>query len=106
MVDLEGLPAAERLRRGLADLRSSRRTCEALWLAAAAGRLRALGLPIPAAERLPPEPELGLYELLRREADDPYYRYNAWRRELDSLIAALEARVGRERREGSAASEG
>jgi len=94
--DLTGLPAADRVDRGLADLRSGRRSEEALWLAAAAGRLRSLGLPVPPAERLPSEPELALYRSLGEHSDDPYYRYNALRAELDSFIAALEGRVERE----------
>lgn len=95
MPDLEGLPGAERIERGLADLQRGRRSLEALWLAAAAGRLRSLGLPVPAPAQLPREPELALYEALGGESDDPYYRYNAMRAELDSFLAALEARVGR-----------
>src|SRR5437763_8941069 len=98
--DLQGLPASDRVRRGLADLQQGRRSIEALWLAAAATRLRFLGLPVPAAAELPTEPEIGLYEALGAESDDPYYRYNAMRAELGSFLEALEARVrrGRERK--------
>jgi len=95
MPDLEGLPGTERVQRGLADLRRGRRSVEALWLAAAAIRLRSLGLPIPASPQLPEEPEIDLYRALGEESDDPYYRYNALLAELDSFLAALEARVGR-----------
>lgn len=95
MPDLEGLPGAERVERGLADLLHGRRSPEALWLAAAATRLRSLGLPVPAPAQLPSEPEVALYAALGAESDDPYYRYNAWRAELASFLAALEVRVGR-----------
>jgi hypothetical protein len=95
--DLHGLPGAERVQRGLADLQHGRRSIEALWLAAAATRLRFLGLPVPTAAHLPGEPEIALYEALGAESDDPYYLYNAWRAELNSFLVALEARVGRAR---------
>lgn len=111
MPDLDGLPGAERVEQGLGDLRRGRQSVEALWLAAAATRLRSLGLAVPDPSRLPPEPELALYRALEGESDDPYSRYNALRRELDSFLAALEARVERERveeagREGAAAGSG
>jgi len=95
MPDLQGLPGSERVRQGLADLQAGRPSVEALWLAAAATRLRFLGLPVPAAPRLPEEPEIGLYKALGTESEDPYYRYNALRAELDSFLEGLEARVGR-----------
>ncbi len=41
---------------------------------------------------LPDRPELALYAALGAECDDPYFRYNALRRELDSFLTALEAR--------------
>jgi hypothetical protein len=97
MPDLQGLPGAERVQQGLADLQAGRRSVEALWLAAAATRLRFLGLPVPAAPKLPKEPEIGLYAALGTESEDPYYRYNALRAELDSFLEGLEARVGRTR---------
>lgn len=105
MPELDGLPGAERIARGLVDLQRGRRSLEALWMAAAAGRLRSLGLPVPAPARLPAEPELALYEALHDECDDPYYRYNALRAELDSFLAALEARVERSRAPAPAGSE-
>jgi hypothetical protein len=94
MPDLTGLPGAERVERGLADLQRGHRSLEALWLTAAASRLRALGLPVPPPTRLFREPEVALYQALGAESD-PYYHYNALRAELDSFLAALEGRVGR-----------
>ena len=99
MPELSGLLGAERVERGLADLQLGRRSLEALWLAAAAARLRSLGLPVPAPARLPHEPEVALYQALGAESDDPYYRYNALWAELDSFFSALEAWLGRARTE-------
>lgn len=91
MASFTGLPGAENVERGVRDLNAGRRTVEALLVAAAATRLRGLGLPISAAAVVPEEPERALYALLGAEPD-PYYRYNALRRELDSFLAALESR--------------
>lgn len=102
MIDLEGLPGADRVERGRHDLASRRWTADAWWLAAAASRLRALGVELPPITP-PREPELALYEALGDESDDPYARYNALRRELTSFLWALEARV--ERRRGREAGE-
>lgn len=91
MSDLAGLPGAERVGRGLHDLAEGRWSTDALLVAVAAGRLRALGLAVP--EEVPEEPDLALYESLRGDpSGDPYYRYNALRRELDSFISCLETR--------------
>lgn len=93
MPDLTGLPGAERVDAGIRDLRRGRMSTDALFVAVAARRLRDLGLPIPDDAELPGEPDLALYESLRRHpSGDPYYRYNALRRELDSFISCLETR--------------
>ncbi len=93
---LTGLPGAEWIRRGIDDARAGRWTAEALAVSVAPTRLRALGLDLPAD--LPGDPELALYALLQREGiDDPYGRYNALLRELDSFMEALEGRRRRER---------
>ncbi len=55
-------------------------------------RLRGLGVTFPESVPLPKAPELALYTALGEECDDPYFRYNALRRELDSFVAALESR--------------
>lgn len=55
-----------------------------------------LGLELP--DDLPKEPELALYaKLVEDGASDPYTRYNALLRELDSFLEALEGRRRRER---------
>ena len=91
MSEAARLPGADRVDRGLRDLTTGSLSTDALLVAVAAGRLRALGVPVP--EDLPAEPDLALYESLRdHPSGDPYYHYNALRRELDSFIACLEAR--------------
>ncbi len=93
MVDLTGLPGAERLERGLRDLVEGSWSADALLVAVAAERLADLGLPIPSDVSLPEDSDLALYESLRgHPGGDPYSRYNALRRELDSFISCLEAR--------------
>ncbi|MEM6455901.1 MAG: hypothetical protein AAF772_12465 [Acidobacteriota bacterium] len=92
MSDLVGLPGGENVERGVQDLHAGRITAEALLVAMAPTRLRELGIVIDADVELPREPELALYALLGQTHDDPYYRYNALRRELDSFIAALQSR--------------
>lgn len=91
MLDLGGLPGARRVERGVRDLNEGRLSTEALLVAVAASRLRALGLGVRKA--LPEDPDLALYASLRdHPSGDPYYRYNALRRELDGFISAAEAR--------------
>lgn len=105
MIDLAGLPAADRVERGLRDLARGRWSADAWWLAAAATRLRELGVELP--EIAPEtEPELALYAALGAEADDPYFRYNALRDELSSFLSALEARVERPARADSTRTPG
>lgn len=94
--DLEGIPGADRIERGLRDLRRGRRSTDALLVAVAAQRLAGLGLRLPENAALPGDPDLALYESLRgHRSGDPYSRYNALRRDLDSFISSLEARLAR-----------
>ena len=94
MVDLDGLPGAEMIARGIRDLARGERTVEAFTVAVAARRLAELGLPLPSREHLPAEPELRLYEQLCVRSDDPFVRYRALLAELDSFVSSLEARGG------------
>jgi hypothetical protein len=98
MVDLAGLPAAEKVAAGIRDLNDGILSIEALLVSAAIGRLRSLGLTIRDDAPIPAEPELAFYRALGREHQDPYPRYNSLRQELDSFLAALEARLARARR--------
>ena len=98
MDDLEALPGAELVRRGLEDLSRKTLSAEALTLAIASTRLRGLGIDLPEEGTFPDDRELALYARLCADgADDPYLRFNAMKRELDSFVEALEAR--RRRRE-------
>jgi hypothetical protein len=89
---LEGLPAAERIQRGLRDAAANQMTVDALLVTIASRRLRDLGLPVEVHGSPVVEPELALYELLGSLSADPYYAYRAALAELDSFIASLEAR--------------
>jgi hypothetical protein len=95
MVELDGLPGAQRIERGVAELARRLETVDALLVSVAPERLRALGIQV--AEPLA-DPELRLYQRLRTDAsegDDPYVQYNALLRELDSFLEALEGRARR-----------
>ncbi len=93
MSDLAGLPGAVRIERGILDLKAGRLSTDALLVSIAVGRLKGLGVAVPDGTAFPKEPDLALYESLRdHPTGDPYFRYNALRRELDSFISCLEAR--------------
>ena len=89
---LSGLPGETLVRNGLADLKSGRHTTAACLAAIARNRLISAG--VIAEEETPafPEPELHLYQLLRREGGDAYSRYNSLMRELVSFEMALDRR--------------
>ena len=94
---LRGLPGATLVERGLADAHRGVWSAEALLLAVAPSRLRGLGIDVP--EPLPADPELALYTRLQHDGvEDPYARYNALLRQLDSFLEALTARRRREAR--------
>jgi hypothetical protein len=81
------LPGDDLIRAGLEDLRSGRRTLPAWLVSIGAPRLRLAGLDVPSPL---PDPEHGLYDLLRREdADAAHGRYNALVRRLVSYERAL-----------------
>lgn len=89
-----GLPGADLIVAGLADLGTGRLTHASLLVTMAGSRLHQLGLPVPRRELLPSDSELSLYHLLCQEGDsDPYSRYGALLRELTSFVHALERRV-------------
>jgi hypothetical protein len=87
MVSLAGVPGAELVERGLADLAAGRPSIEALLTSVGAPRLRMLGIDVL---RPLDHPEHRLYELLSREAGDAAHsRYNALIRRLVSFERAL-----------------
>lgn len=88
---LEGLPGAELVLRGLADLSGARPTPEAALVEVARSRLRSLGLPVPEVRAERVDAEIRLYERLgaRHRDRDPYPVYCAWLEQLDSFVSAL-----------------
>ncbi len=91
MNELDGLPANQRISRGLRDLEKGEITADALLVTVASRRLADLGLPIPPREELPRDPELALYDLLCAHSQDPFFAYRAVLDELDSFVSCLEA---------------
>ncbi len=88
MTRFDGLPGADLVRAGLADLAQGKRTIEALLVAVGGPRLRDLGLEVPRVE----QPEHALYAALSRlHGDDAHGRYNALVRRLVSFERALES---------------
>ena len=89
---LAGLPGADLVERGLADLAAGRESVPALLVLVGAPRLRALGLAVPSGPSTGGEgPEHGLYALLAAEdSDSAHSRYNALVRRLVSFERAAE----------------
>jgi hypothetical protein len=86
-MDLNGLPGADLVVAGLADLAEGRETMPALLVSIGAPRLRLLGIAVPAPFE---EPELRLYRLLAAGSSDAAHgRYNALVRTLVSFERAL-----------------
>ncbi len=87
-MEFSGLPGAELVEKGLADLGSGVESAEALLVAIGALRLRRLGLSVPDSIE---EPDHRLYELLASEdSDSAHARYNALVRRLVSFERAAE----------------
>ncbi len=83
------LPGADIVERGLRDLAAKEETVDALLVALAAPRLRALGLNVPPTTSS--DPRLSLYRLLQRDnPDDAHGRFNALVRRLVSFERAME----------------
>lgn len=94
-----GLPGADLVARGLADLAEGIESETSLLVAIGAPRLRRLGVPLPDPGTLPANPESRLYRLLcRTEGNGAHSSYNALVRRLVSFERALERRVSRELR--------
>ena len=84
-----GLPGAELVQKGLADLDEGTETVESLLVSVGAPRLRALGFDVHAPFD---EPEERLYLLLARDdAAGAHSRYNALVRRLVSFERAAES---------------
>ena len=99
MIDLIGLPGEELVRRGQLDLVAGEVTIAAMLVSVAGDRLRSLGVDlhaVPVSVEPPRQCEAMLYQLLvEAQVDDPYLRYNALLRELESFLEAAEGRLRR-----------
>lgn len=84
----EGLPGHELVSTGLADLAEGRESEEALLVAMAGSRLRAVGLEVP--ESPVQRPSHRLYELVSDAHADGYSRYKALIARLVSFARAAE----------------
>jgi hypothetical protein len=85
-VDLEALPGADVVQRGIADLGARRESPDALLVSIGAPRLRSLGIELPAPIA---SPEHKLYLRLARErGDGAHSAYNALIRRLVSFERA------------------
>lgn len=91
---MAGLPGADLVREGLADVTAGRRTIAACLIAIGSPRLRQAGL-IPTGALLLADAELQLYRFLLQTGGDAYSRYNALLRELISFETALDRRLAR-----------
>lgn len=84
----EGLPGAEIVSKGLADLARGEETVESLLVSIGAHRIGSCGIDVPSPI---PDPEDRLYLLLARQfGDAAHSRYNAWIRRLVSFERAFE----------------
>ncbi|HJS25736.1 MAG TPA: hypothetical protein VJ913_01245 [Actinomycetota bacterium] len=84
----DGLPGAELVERGLADLERGIESVESLLVSIGAPRLRALGIELEAPI---PSPEHQLYAVLAAGgSDSAHSRYNALIRRLVSFERAAE----------------
>lgn len=93
MVELGGLPGAQQVEQGLADLAAGLMSVPALLVAISSTRLSRLGLAVPAVPWR--EPELRLYRLLcAQDAQGAYATYNSLLRRIDSFARALEREEG------------
>jgi hypothetical protein len=92
-VDLDGLPGADLVIDGVADLRAGKDTAYAALVLTAAPRLREIGIAVPDKPSDQPSSHR-LYELLSREdAAGAYGRYNALLGRMASFANAAEQRA-------------
>lgn len=88
-MDLTGLPGAELIEKGLADLDRGVTSAEALLVAIGRPRLSRLGLHVPGPSQSPPEHALYLL-LAAEDPDSAHSRCNALLRRLVSFERAAE----------------
>jgi len=91
--DLEGLPGADLVVAGMADLQAGRDTPDAALVRMAAPRLREIGIAVPQSASNQPGSHR-LYELLsERDPAGAYSRYNALLGRMASFASAAEQRA-------------
>ena len=90
---IDHLPGADLIHRGLQDHHASRHTIESHLVEIARPRLERAGLLQPAPHRL--DSEIQLYQLLARDHPNPHGRYNSLLRELVSFEHALDHRLAK-----------
>jgi len=88
---IEKLPAAESVRKGLADQLAGLASPESCLIEIARPRLERAGLLAPGVHRF--DSEITLYRLLSKTESNPYARYNSLLRELSSFEHALDHRL-------------
>ena len=89
---IRDLPGEKLVRQGLSDFQAGLCTIPACLVRIARPRLSRAGLMPLSVPCQFSEPELELYDLLKREGGDAYSRYNALVRELVSFENALDWR--------------
>ena len=90
---IDGLPGADLVLKGVADLGEGTRSAEALLVMIAAPALQRLGLALPAMPDLEQDAELALYRHLQKQDDgDAYSAYNALLRTITSFTRSLAQR--------------
>ena len=92
--DFDGLPGADAIRAGLADLAAGRETIESLLVQIGAPRLNWLGIVLSAKPEL--DADRRLYRLLAAQhGNAAHSQFNSLVRQLVSFERALEGRKGR-----------
>ncbi len=98
-IELDDLPNADLVRKGIDDLGRGVLSEEALLVIIASPRLRFLGMKIPSAPALTEDGEMALYHKLVAEGrSDAYSYYNSLLRAIISFAQGLERRRGAELR--------
>lgn len=92
-----GLPGADLVEQGLADLKENRETDAALLVLVASPRLRDLGIEVPTRDLLRPYGHQLYARLEERYGTDAHSQYNSLIRRIVSFARALE----REKRQKS-----
>jgi hypothetical protein len=89
---INGLPGKQPVRKGLTDFQAGLHTIASCLVRVARPRLSRVSLMPPSVPGQFSEPELQLYDLLKREGGDAYSRSNSLLRELVSFENALDRR--------------